>query len=124
MMHGTSIVQPVARQCIPNHTHTVCNIVRDTWLQVKMQAVGDTLLVHRQPVASADAPRTLELRVPDYVTETPSALQDLLLTALCSLSAGFDSYAECVTALLSAAHQEISPAKPEEAIWCTAVGGE
>lgn len=40
--------------------------------QVRMQAMGDTLLLHWQPVASSDAPKTLELRVPDYVAETPS----------------------------------------------------
>jgi hypothetical protein len=37
-----------------------------------MQAMGDTLLLHWQPVASNEAPHTLELRVPDYVAETPS----------------------------------------------------
>ena len=34
--------------------------------------MGDTLLLHWQPVSSSEAPRTLELRVPDYVAETPS----------------------------------------------------
>ena len=38
-----------------------------------MQAVGDTLLVHWQPVASAEPPRTLELPVPEYIAEMPSA---------------------------------------------------
>ncbi len=39
-----------------------------------MQAVGDTLLVHWQPVGSDAPPQTLQLRVPDYVAETPSEL--------------------------------------------------
>ena len=34
--------------------------------------MGDTLLLHWQPVASNEAPHTLELRVPNYVAETPS----------------------------------------------------
>lgn len=44
-----------------------------TAAQVQMQAVGDTLLVHWQPAGSQAPPETLDLWVPHYVAETPSA---------------------------------------------------
>jgi hypothetical protein len=58
-----------------------------------MQAMGDTLLLHWQPVASNDAPQTLELRVPDYVAESPSKWQLIPFPYHCIRCYGCHSYA-------------------------------
>lgn len=73
-VHATSLLHclgPAMRGFQPPSDQARVTFCRNA-MQVKMQAVGDTLLVHWQPVASTDAPSTLELRVPDYVYETPS----------------------------------------------------